>query len=330
MQYIFNVNKEDVAEQYILCGCSADNRSSKFLEECYKVREIDKEDYNLIENAVNDIFLFGSHQSLYIMCARNYDDMILYLQEVQDVLRTQPMTFLDDQKRNEIYLEINRKMLNYLSSFRTFVDHYATRLKRQDQEDMRDYHAFKDATTYFFDNSFAYRFCYKLRNYAQHVGLPISISDILFLPFLDQDDSQSVSQSIYTIHLLFNPAQLLINYQDWGSIITADLEKQEQVLSAIKIMHELQGCLHKINSLCLLIDLNTVYKSWNTLINYAYEVFEKYGRIQPVVTVFTRTSDGPTFETLERVIWFPMTELSRIHSLRAAHMQDERPNPTNQ
>lgn len=83
-------------------------------------------------------------------------------------------------KQDEIYLShypiilgVNRCLLNLLSSIRTFLDHTETRLKRRYGEGSEIYLNFGRYRRTAYDKNFSYRFLYKLRDYAQHCGLPI-------------------------------------------------------------------------------------------------------------------------------------------------------------
>ena len=70
-------------------------------------------------------------------------------------------------------LELNRRLSNYLSSFRLFLDFSEARLKRRYGKTSTEAQQFKRVCAGVYDTSFAYRFCCKLRNYAQHFGMPI-------------------------------------------------------------------------------------------------------------------------------------------------------------
>ena len=77
-------------------------------------------------------------------------------------------------RRAMLHLRVNRYLLSFLSSMRTYLDYTETRMIREHGKDSESYQKFKQYTHEAYDGSFAYRFLYKLRNYAQHCGLPIS------------------------------------------------------------------------------------------------------------------------------------------------------------
>lgn len=71
-------------------------------------------------------------------------------------------------------LDINRVLLNLLSSVRMYLDHTETTTHRKYGDTSPIYTNFRRACSDAYDNQFSYRFLYKLRNYAQHCGSPLS------------------------------------------------------------------------------------------------------------------------------------------------------------
>jgi hypothetical protein len=75
----------------------------------------------------------------------------------------------------QFYFAINKAFLNFLSSARSYLD-FMERLVKSRPEDGPDMAAkFKGYCAAEFDGYFSYRFLYKLRNYAQHKGMPINV-----------------------------------------------------------------------------------------------------------------------------------------------------------
>lgn len=111
-------------------------------------------------------------------------------------------------------LEANRFLLNYLSSFKTFLEHSETILKRKfgtKSKEVVDYKSFQSKA---YDNSFSYRFFYKLRNYAQHCGIPLNFNHSL----------NASAEIKIKILLYFNRDELLKEYDSWG-VIKNDISK---------------------------------------------------------------------------------------------------------
>lgn len=111
--------------------------------------------------------------------------------------------------------------LNWLNSYRLFLDHEESSLKRRFGKQSSQYLAFKAACAKAYDTSPEYRFTYKLRNYATHVEMPIS--RVSLRRPSPEDLVEGLSQRIaFTL----DRDDLLANY-DWGVAATADLEKMD-------------------------------------------------------------------------------------------------------
>lgn len=86
-----------------------------------------------------------------------------------------PITQIDIRKitSQSMLLEANRKVLNVLTSFVFFLDNAKTYLKRRYRDNEMIILEFEKLKSYHYDNSFAYRFLTKLRNYSIHMGFPL-------------------------------------------------------------------------------------------------------------------------------------------------------------
>ncbi len=90
----------------------------------------------------------------------------------------------------QMSMNLGRLFLNTLNLFRCFLDHTGTTLKRTFRKNPSTVGKWEAATHRCYDESFAYRFMYQLRNYGQHVGMPplnLEISSEGAEPFNDKD-----------------------------------------------------------------------------------------------------------------------------------------------
>lgn len=71
-----------------------------------------------------------------------------------------------------------QRVMAFLSSVRSFLDHTTVHLRRQHGEASQEFSAFKAMTGDLFESHFSYRFLDKLRNMAQHVAFPISVVNL--------------------------------------------------------------------------------------------------------------------------------------------------------
>ncbi|MEZ7551790.1 ribosome-binding factor A [Streptococcus sp. 20925_1_22] len=70
--------------------------------------------------------------------------------------------------------DMNRFMIHLLSSGKLFVDFNENQIKQKYSKDSEEFDCIHSFASYQYDTNFAYRFCYSLRNYSQHIDLPVN------------------------------------------------------------------------------------------------------------------------------------------------------------
>jgi hypothetical protein len=132
------------------------------------------------------------------------------------------------------------QIVNWLTSFRLFLDHAETNLKRQYGDHSSQYDRFKLRTGQAFDGALGYRFIYRFRNYVQHCGAPISS---LTLGANQDGEGNAVSFQL--------DSHALLQDFDWGAIVRADLEAMEDTFELEPLAHEAMDQLNEIDGLLL-------------------------------------------------------------------------------
>ncbi len=93
----------------------------------------------------------------------------IFISDVFDFLKLS--SELEEKEKKIDEFDVNRFMMHLLSSGKLFVDFAENQIKIKHEQESEKFHKL---TSQQYDNSFAYRFCYNLRNFSQHVGIPIS------------------------------------------------------------------------------------------------------------------------------------------------------------
>jgi hypothetical protein len=128
---------------------------------------------------------------------------------------------------NHVYSNTNRLLLNYLSSIKTFIDHLETFISRKFGDESQEFIELKKLLSLIYDNSSNYRFFYKLRNYTQHVGLPIH--NIEFRTYLKQEEKFRLKGDL---KISFNRDKLLAEFKKWGNV-KDDLVKEDEMFDLV-------------------------------------------------------------------------------------------------
>jgi hypothetical protein len=140
--------------------------------------------------------------------------------------------------------KISDQLDNLLSKLRGFDDRTRSILSNRYGKDSAQFIEFGTAISFEFDNSFAYRFCYKLRNYSQHAGSPISR--------FSGGARLTNSRTEKYFNPIFESSELLARYDKWGSRVRGDLENIGGEFPVIETVDKLMtSCARAYNRIIL-------------------------------------------------------------------------------
>lgn len=184
------------------------NKEKKIVE-FKKLKDISESEFNDIQVDFKIIDLYFHIEDYFLIVENNFIELINFIdQKYEDLENSELDTFMNPKFLKINRIEINRKILNYLSSSRTFIDYLSKMFKQRKQENK-----LKDFLSNIYDNHFSYRFYYKLRNYSQHIGLPLTWFSVNVSELKN-------NQLIFAYDISF----LLSDYDSW-STVKIDLEK---------------------------------------------------------------------------------------------------------
>ena len=206
-------------------------------KEIKTIRQLSDSEYREYIKASKCMFDFLSDQQLYHFVRLNYYEytnlLKRYLQEYTETPRTINMPIM--------YFNINRHISNFLSSVRMFLDHNEYKLKKRYGSDSLRVKRFKEACSYAYDNSFSYRFLYKLRDYVQHCGMPLGKLE------LEAKELSTTSRDIYrSLSVQFDRDVLLSKFAKWGSQLSKEIPKLPRYFEVTPHISEVMKCLEKI------------------------------------------------------------------------------------
>ncbi len=198
-------------------------------------------DYRKIEISLNLVSEFQYYKRLKEFVALNFKEITAFLDSSPKKIKEVKFSvdYIKDSDVEFVKIELNRLLMNYLSSIRTYLDHSETKLKKRYGKSSSEFDNFKKCTSEFYDNKFAYRFIYKLRNYAQHIELPISIIGYETQRTLN---SQKIKR-ILTPY--FDREELLGKYTDWG-VVKDDLLKEKRTFPLMPIIEQMTDSILQI------------------------------------------------------------------------------------
>lgn len=257
------------------------------------IRELTIDEFEKISQEINDLESFHSEDALYNLIKLNYNDLEARVEFYLNQYISNPR--LDFSEFSSQFLDINRLILNLLSSIRTYLDHTETRLKRTFGEKSEEFLQFKTLTSDCFDNHFSYRFLTKLRNYSQHCGLPtgsISISE---------------DENGHSLKLSLVRDSLLKNYDSWGAIVKPQLQAQNEEFDIIPLLKNKTSLLKEVNQKISLSQIKKLSTQGNHLLELIIETQDK-GQGIPCILKMSGHIDNPTMQ----IKWFPYDIISKI------------------
>lgn len=178
------------------------------------------------ENLLSNLVLINevSLGSPYYRFRNKYDVFIEYIQQTKDQSKTK-------STNPDTLREIFGKLDDLLSAFRAFDDRTSHQLSIRYGKTSTRFKLFKDALSFEFDNVFAYRFSYQLRNYSQHAGSPIT----------NIQSSARLKNEIpvVTLNINMNSKSLLEKYDGWNTVVKNELIKINGDISLLPILQSL-------------------------------------------------------------------------------------------
>jgi len=205
--------------RHTLAGYSFDASQHRRLEQ---IRPVGEEELARITSAVKQVGDFAANSSLYEICDANYKELTGHYEKVRS--EYQATHNMEDPIGSNILTELNRLLMNYLSSYKSMIDHYQTRYTRLDRQGTKWLQSFKLYTSKHYEFSFAY--FYKLRDYVQHCGLPLGGVNAGF--HRDERGGVVTEFSVY-----FDRDKLLSTSDRWHGV-RRDLQAQPQQTSFVR------------------------------------------------------------------------------------------------
>ena len=139
-----------------------------------------------------------------------------------------------------IQVLLTTSIMNYLSSMRMYIDLTEKELSDRDASDEGSRRpSWREAASAEYDDYFAYRFLYRFRNYIQHVGLPLSMSE---LSGHRDEDGNLVGRVL----LGESPSHLVTAYDRWSTVgpelaaLTTSIDLSEQIHLSIECLERLE------------------------------------------------------------------------------------------
>ena len=227
------------------------------------LNDLTEQEFNSLEKALSKIEELHSIRRLRDFVIAN-DKEIMDMLEVTVNDLVGKSSYWAGLKREDVevvFLNTNRLLLNYLSSVKTFVDHTTTFLNRKFGANSEEFIGFETMLSAFYDHSFAYRFLSRLRNYAQHVDLPLD--EIKFA----SKRNEELNRIEGTLTIAFNRDRLLNSFQKW-STVKKDIEQMGETFLFTPLLFQMTQIIGEIERNVELIFKDELITAANLISGY--------------------------------------------------------------
>lgn len=173
----------------------------------------------------------------------------------KEAIGTVKANLVSGESSPEDLRSISGKLDDLLSALRAFDDRTSHTLSHRYGKESDQVALFKQALSYEFDNVFSYRFLFKLRNYSQHAGSPITN--------LKASARLQGGEAVGVCNPTFDSRVLLAKYDGWGAIVRKDLEGIQGEFSVELIVDQVRKSCSRVYGKLLLAqrhDLETAMR----------------------------------------------------------------------
>jgi hypothetical protein len=219
------------------------------------IRELSETEYTEYTAADARLKQLEQDQALFTTVLLNYGDFEKTLQKcLREYISYSFVSLIEQPPISGMMLDINRRILNLLSAFRTYLDHSQYNLSKRYGAQSERLQRFNIACSAAYDGDFSYRFAYELRNYVQHCGMPLGVIELKAEP-------DKISKTVtYSLEVYFDRDALLDRF-DWKSQLRVEIAGLASRFPIRPHMAELMRSLEQINRVALGDELDEIARA---------------------------------------------------------------------
>jgi hypothetical protein len=205
------------------------------------IRELGETEYTEYKRADVCLKQYEQDQALFTTVLLNYDDFEGTLQQcLNEYVSYTDVSVIEQPPIGDMMLNINRRILNLLSAFRTYLDHSRYNLSKRYGEHSERLQNFDIARKAAYDGSFSYRFADGLRNYVQHCGMPLGAIELRREPDI-------VAETVtYSLEVYFDRDALLDRFR-WKNRVRKEIALLPEEFPVRPQLAEVMRLLEQIN-----------------------------------------------------------------------------------
>jgi len=139
-----------------------------------KIRPLTNSEFSVIKADVSTVYEYQYYQRKLKEIGGNKNEYFK-LKEHYKKLSIASTTIQSDFVLQEVaFVEMNRCFINYIASFKSFVEHCENKIRNSYGKESENIQKFKTFESGLYDDYFSYRFLKRLRDYSIHAAYPIA------------------------------------------------------------------------------------------------------------------------------------------------------------
>lgn len=237
----------------------------------HKIKEISEEEFEGYKNDSETIRKFEYYKNRLTEIDLNIESFHLAKRHYTELLEKNQTEHIDYDYKAEAHIELNRCFINFITSFKSLIEHCEKRIVHNFTEESKEFEIFKEYIRNLHFESFAYKLADQMRNYAIHSAYPIDKVnfDVISFDLLKSDKIFEVG--------IFISCELFENSKTLRKKFSKHLAEIGDGVEIIPILRELRIIIEKILKKFLAICESDFFDSAKRIIQLTEEKYERLG-----------------------------------------------------
>jgi hypothetical protein len=265
---------------------------------CIEVRRLSAAESAEIESWLSDVHRFKTDQQAFLIARANFLDLESEIFSVRSLVAEGRS--LGSERLIAIRLQLNRRVANYLSSVRSYLDQTVHTLSERYGNPSAELTLFEQATNDEYGANADYRFTDQLRNYTQHYGFGLD-------HIRASSDRKPDGTAVGVIELCFERDALLSSGFRWKTKVRDDMTAGPPQIDVLTMTSGLNDSITRLGAKRIEIESPKMLESLRKLQLVISEVAADGPGLPALFEHNLGTGSG-----LINLIEFPMETIGRI------------------
>jgi hypothetical protein len=227
------------------------------------IRCLSAQEVETLKRANNILHEFQYYNRRMLEIEQNHSDYQETFTKFANMVRETSFFSKHDSTVNEIFVNVNRTFINFVTSLKVFVDHIEIRLKRKYGENSDKFKEFRHFITSTYDAHFCYRLLINIRDYAIHNNYPIHIT-------VDKELNKINNDFDYKLFAKFNKRELLSD-QKFKKKMGKDVAHYANEIPVEFVMLEIRKNIQDLFDIVLKIEKQYFVDQANIIVGFVNE-----------------------------------------------------------